>query len=264
MIAALALAVACNDGTAPKNDTTTTIDTIPKVAAIEYQTDAALAFLRHGGLIRDVVRAYDSAGAELSSDVLDLALPGGWTRSGDTLKAPSFETYGRLTAHAKARNALRASLAGDVNTDSLGLTAALDVRLYVWASTWTCSGGGNVVWTDGTVIDSIQYSATVDSSGYANADSSFITNYGGVATMYWRGTAHAYLHDGRTPNFPAGDPIQVNRQAPDTLAFDPSFIGRADALVAIRQPNSTTYVGGSWCRSDWANRGTVTLVGTLR
>jgi hypothetical protein len=259
-------AAACADPSSPRTDTTTPIDTVPKVASIAYATDAALVFVKHVAAVRDLVKAYDSTGAELSSSVLDLQLPAGWTRAGDSVHAPTAETFGIFRATAKAANSLRAELANAAEMDSTALTAGLDLRTYNWTAAWTCSQPDSVSvikWGDGTPVDTARYSVAIDSTGYAGSDSSFIRNYGGVATMYWHGTGTFVLRDGRTETAAVGDPIPILRQAVDTLVFDPSYTG-SDDLTATKAGGSTTYSGASWCSQDWrfGTRGPVTLAGT--
>lgn len=237
------------------------------IAKIVYTTESALVFTNHRVPVRSLVKAYDSAGVELSPKVLALALPAGWTRVNDSLSAPSLERAGTLVASPAPGYTvapLRASFANAVGDAAL-LTAGLDLRTFGWVATWKCAQPeaiSNLRTANGVPIDSVIYNAVIDSVSYAS-DSSFLRNYGGVAQMWWSGNGSRFLRDGTRDTIFTADPIPISRQAPDSLIFDPSFTG-TDKLLVIRSGAGTTYTGGSWCRSDWPTREAVTLSGIAK
>lgn len=268
LVAAVILVSGCKETAAPPVDTTAPL---AAVAKITYATDSALIFTSRVVAIRDLVKAYDAAGNELPSSRLSLSIPAGWSLRNDSIVTPANERAGKLTATAKATGG--ASLA-EATTDETVITSALDMRGFTWTASWKCYqpapmkvliGGPN-----NAPIDSAHYAAVVDSTSYAGQDAAFIRNYGGVATVWWKGIAHFWYRDGTDVVANVSDPIPLSRQAPDSLVFDPSYATNAkDKLVATRGPGGGfTYTGGSWCRSfEWAPgtvRGPVTLTGTTK
>src|SRR5690348_122314 len=106
------------------------------------------------------------AGAEVRDPVLTLAAGSGWTIRGDTLIAPA--TEGRTTLRISATRAERTTAAwvhlsgtGATTpvTDSLTVTAGIDLRASAWTASWSCGWDryGQVPDSNGVTVDSSQY-----------------------------------------------------------------------------------------------------------
>lgn len=258
LILLAAVLAACGEPTPPPAE-------VP-VYRIDYTTPEALVFTSDKVPVRALVRAYDASGNELPSARLALTLPSGWTRQGDTLRAPAAEGRGLL----EAAPAAAAHLDHAPGHEATELTSAVDLRGAVWALTWKCvqSPNSSVIMGnfDATPVDSVLVSVTADSVTYPADTGAWVPNFGGVAQVWYKGTAHQYVRDGRDTLLVAEGAIVVAKQAPDTIFVDPSFAASSAPPMPMLKGAEWAYEGGTGCPAEYAlqggTRGAITMVGT--
>ncbi|HEX6048121.1 MAG TPA: hypothetical protein VFZ21_02595 [Gemmatimonadaceae bacterium] len=227
---------------------------LQQVSRIAYATDAALVFTGHTVAVRDLVKAYDAAGAELPSSMLSLTLPAGWTLVGDSLHSPSAERVGGFRATPKVSRSLASSGArfevGDVATDSTVLTAGIDLRAFAIAGSFRCVFTAPHIYAvatrGGWPLDSVQVDVVADSVVYPG-DSSYVHNVGGVAQVWFTRRSLEFVREPYSRVDTTTGPMEqtIARQAPDSLLFDGKYVGAGDRPAV--KTASATYAGVSWC-----------------
>jgi len=256
MAATVAALIACGgDGGSPVEPPHGAV-----VTRLELVTNNALVFTGNRVGMRTLVRAYDSRGQLVQAPALSLTVPQGWTASGDTVVAPTYESAGVVKIAAD-----------EAPVQSLDVVAAVDLRGFDWSASWACRqrpgdetkrlGRDMSLW-----VDSASYlTLEVDSVVY-QGDAGWIQNFGGVAQM-WMGGAVVYFNsDASADTLALHDMVRViGYQAPDTLSlWAAQNLGRGG--VAVRTNDAPlTYEGLGWCGEDWSGEDDpVTLIGTPR
>lgn len=232
----------------------------PAVARITYLDSSALVFAGRTVAIRDLVRAYDAADAELPSSRLALAVPGGWIVRGDSITAPTSETVGALRATARTTGWASADIIG--SSDSSVVTSAIDLRLHHWHFSQMCVPRARVEMVDSPInpnrhfyADSMAWDVASDSVVYPGDSGWVRSNDDLVSEILVSGSVRIWSSGQSSDSQPdttafavdhavSDYPIQIERQAPDTLA-----IGLL--LYTVRQPATADgllhYRGGNIC-----------------
>lgn len=281
-LAALALVAACGGA-----DSITKPPTPPKgpvVARIVYRTPDAYLFTGKAVPVSALVTAYDSAGHELPSSTLTIALSSGWTVRGDSVVAPAHEVAGGLlkaypatvrssavvAASGLAPDTPRFSTSGTA-PDSTALTAMLDMRAFAWAATFRCAvrPGDRAAMTDDAIyMDSLEYHVHADTVAYPG-DGNYVPQWSGEAQISWSGTATEWLRNGETrDSVPVTIVLPLRGQAPDSLVFDPMQGAGGMGYAAVVRPDTSSYVyrGPSMCNPGlWLGvNGPTTVTGTKK
>jgi hypothetical protein len=252
-LALLALLAACSSSDGP---TPPPPPPVNRVASLTRADTSILQFTGRKVAIRKLFAARDASGATVADARLTCVTPAGFTLTGDSLVAPTAEARGKLRCSATtispsiaASSAQRvASLPADPQ-DSLTVTAGIDLRAHVWRVSYRCKNGG---WqtNDGTPIDSAGVlAAPVDSVVYP-LEQGYVSQWGGVAQMYFKGRLVRWLHPGTTDTITVGPwngPIVA--QLPDSLALPINALGGPDFVRVPVAVNGglRTYTGGSFC-----------------
>lgn len=244
-----------------------------RVASLTRVDTSVLQFTGKKVAIRKLFIAKDANGVVIPNATISCATPAGFTFTGDSLIAPASELRGRLrcsatTLPATASASLTSSPAGGpqradsgLPSDSLAITAGIDLRLFTWRVAFTCTGGTTdwpqLSYTDSAGVyhyvraDSIVAVGQVDSIAYSGTAATF-ANYGTVGQVLFHTARTFYATDGRVVHDTSGLErfMYITQQSPDTL-----FMGNV-ITVQYRQPmvrvgtTGRRYEGTGWCRSD--------------
>jgi hypothetical protein len=247
------------------------------IARIEFTTDTALVFTASAASVRALIaHVYDSSGASVPNPALTIVPPAGWEVRGDTVIVPSAESRGQLQVTARRSASARGvalETVGDGVTDSVTVTASVDLRAHTWRATWSCSyagqGNGRPMTDESVFIDSLTYDQlAVDSVTYPG-DAAWVRNFGGVAQLHLQGRLIRWRADGVVDTVQAAPHQEIAAQAPDTLMLSTGYNNPergVDEWPALKISDAPLrYVGGTWCPSETRpeGRGTVTFEETV-
>lgn len=247
----LSLIAACRGG----KDSPTQPPPTNRVASVTRADSSVLQFtgtkVRIGGLF-DV---RDASGNTIPDAIIHCVTPSGFTFTGDSLIAPTSEERGKLRCgattvpyfFASSPAGERSAYATDP-TDSLTVTAGIDLRAHAFTAQWSC-GSPSISWPGVGVVDSVQFIGRIANVSYPG-DASYIINRDGIAQLLWRGK-RSFWKGGAIVHVDA-DSVEspyatVWLQAPDTLELiHPTWSGGPQPMV--KPPGATLrYTGRSWC-----------------
>jgi hypothetical protein len=198
--------------------------------------------------IRQLFIAKDAAGAVIPNAEIRCETPTGFALNGDSLITIGGESRGKLKCLATTVPLTPSTgfTPSTGPTDSLTITAGIDLRAYHWRLSFGCLSVGSA---EADPIDSVDVTnAPVDSVVYPG-DASFIRNFAGVAQLWYHGE-YVRFHRSSAQDTVAFAAVSgtLESQRPDSLQFDndPSS-NRPLAPAVLVQASPRKYVGGSFC-----------------